>query len=311
MRESALQAFPRAILKVMFAKAIVPMAGLGTRLYPASAVIPKGLMPFVAADGVLKTGLQLIAETLLAAGVRQIGVVVSPETRALYETFLEGGGDAYAIARAQRPALQALYTSLQQLRCYITLIEQPKPLGLGHAVWCAAAFAQGEPVIVVLGDHLWLPLGDPSAIVAIIELGKRYRVPVYGVHRVPIDKVSSYGILQGEPTETPRLYRLRQIYEKPTPEYACAHLRTDGLAPNEFLAHNGTYAFPPALWETLEQIAAQHRPEAGEWTLTAVQQQLLSQQPAYLYEADCTVLDFGTAEGYRHAFCAIASWKDV
>lgn len=295
----------------MVAKAIVPMAGLGTRLYPASVVVPKGLMPFVGADGVLKTGLQLIAETLLAAGVKQIGVVVSPDTRALYETFLEGGSAAYATVRAQRPVLQALHAALQQLHCSITLVEQPKPLGLGHAVWCAAAFAQGEPVIVVLGDHLWLPLGNPTPVAQVAELYEQYRVPVYGVHRVPIDKVSSYGILQGEPTDTPRLYRLRQIHEKPTPEYARAHLRTEGLAPDEFFAHNGIYAFPPALWETLEQLVAEHRSEASEWTLTAVQQQLLSQQPAYLYEADCTVLDFGTAEGYRHAFCTVASWKDV
>ncbi|MCS6883771.1 MAG: hypothetical protein NZU74_20850, partial [Chloroflexaceae bacterium] len=63
----------------MLRKAIVPMAGLGTRLYPIGVVLPKGLTPFVLADGRLTTGLQLIAGTLLAAGVEQIGVVVSPE----------------------------------------------------------------------------------------------------------------------------------------------------------------------------------------------------------------------------------------
>ncbi|MCS7273525.1 MAG: sugar phosphate nucleotidyltransferase [Fimbriimonadales bacterium] len=291
----------------MFAKAIVPMAGLGTRLYPASAVIPKGLMPFATADGALKTGLQLIVETLLAAGIQQVGVVVSPETRAIYETFLEGGGAAYASARAQRPSLQATYTALQQLRRHITLIEQPQPLGLGHAVWCAATFAQGEPVVVVLGDHLWLPLGHPTPVLTAMELSRRYHAPVYGVHRVPIHKVALYGILQGEAVEAPHLYQVRQICEKPTPEYARAHLHTEGLAPDEFFAHNGIYAFPPTLWEILAQIATQHRPEAGEWTLTAVQQRLLAHQPAYLYEANCAVLDFGTVEGYRHAFCTIAN----
>lgn len=287
------------------------MAGLGTRLYPIGVVLPKGLMPFALADGRLATGLQLIAETLLAAGVEQMGVVVSPENRAVYEAFLEGGGARYAHARAQRPEMQQACESLQTLRCHLTFIEQPELLGLGHAVWCARAFADGEPVLVFLGDHIPLPLGDPAPILQIASVYENHHHPVYGVHRVPISKVSQYGILQGEPTDAPRTYRLLQLQEKPTPEYAQQRLHTEGLAPNEFFAHSGVYAFPPALWSVLEQLAAEYDPAHGEWTLTHAQQRLLQQMPAYLYECQHHWLDFGTAREYRQAFCYLAECNDV
>ena len=295
----------------MIRKAIVPMAGLGTRLYPISVVLPKGLMPFVLPDGRLTTGLQLIAESLLAAGIEQIGVVVSPENRPVYESFLEGGGERYAPARAKSPALQETYDSLQRTRAHIQFIEQPWLWGLGHAVWCARAFACGDAVLVLLGDHIMLPLECPTAITEAARLYDQVHTPVYGVHRVPADKVAQYGILQGAPTETPRVYRLLQLHEKPTQAYAQQHLRTAGLGSDEFFAHNGVYAFPPALWDTLEQIAAHYTPNNGEWTLTYAQQRLLEQTPAYLIESAHSGLDFGTAAEYRRAFGNLAGYGDV
>jgi UTP--glucose-1-phosphate uridylyltransferase len=112
------------------------------------------------------------------------------------------------------------------LRAHIEFIEQPCLWGLGHAVWCARAFACGDAVLVLLGDHIPLPLECPTAITEVAQLYEQYQSPVYGVHRVPASKVEQYGILQGAPTETPRVYRLLQLYEKPTQAYAQQHLRT-------------------------------------------------------------------------------------
>lgn len=295
----------------MIRKAIVPMAGLGTRLYPLSTVLPKGLMPFALPDGTLITGLQLIAETLINAGIEQLALVVSPENRSVYEAFLDGGGARYAPARARRPELQSVYESLQRLRRHLTLVEQPEPLGLGHAVWCARSLAAGEAVMIALGDHIPLPLGEPASTRTVLELHAAHQSPVYSVHRVPLRKVALYGILQGEPTEIPCVYRLLQLHEKPTPEYAQQRLHTAGLAPYEFFAHSGVYAFPPVLWDVLEQLAAEYDPAQGEWTLTQAQQRLLQQMPAYLYESEQAGLDFGTAAEYCRAFCYLAECNDV
>jgi UTP--glucose-1-phosphate uridylyltransferase len=294
----------------MIRKAIVPMAGLGTRLYPISVVLPKGLMPFVLPDGSLTTGLQLITQLLLDAGIEQIGVVVSPENRSVYEAFLAGGCERYAAARATRPSLQQTYESLQRLRGRICWIEQCDLWGLGHAIWCAREFAAGEAVLVVLGDHILLPLESPTAIAEVIALYAKRQTPVYGVHRVPFDMVSQYGILQGAPTDRGGVYRLIHLCEKPSPNEARQQLRTEGLGSDEFLAHSGIYAFPPALWEVLAQIDVEYTPEQGEWTLTHAQQRLLAHMPAWLVETPPT-LDFGTAQEYRRAFGCIAGYGDV
>jgi len=294
----------------MIRKAIVPMAGLGTRLYPISVVLPKGLMPFVLPDGTLTTGLQLITQALLDASIEQIGIVVSPENRSVYEAFLAGGCERYAAARAMHPSLQQTFEALQRLRERIRWIEQRDLWGFGHAVWCAHAFAAGEAVLVAVGDHIPLPLESPTAIAAVLALYAKYQTPVYGVHRVPLDKVSQYGILQGVPTETRGVYHLLQLHEKPLPDYAQKHLRTEGVGAVEFLAHNGIYAFPPALWEVLEQIAANYTPAQGEWTLTCAQRRLLERMPALLVETLPT-LDFGTTQEYRRAFGYIAGYGDV
>lgn len=287
-------------------KAIVPMAGLGTRLYPVSVVLPKGLMPFVLADGRLVTGLQLIAESLLNAGIEQIGVVVSPETQPLYEQFLEGGGALYAAARERRPAMQQAFEAVRRVAERITLIPQAELHGLGHAIWCAREFAGGEPVLVALGDHISLQNGEALPAAQLIEAYTQLQCPLYAVHTVPLPKVSLYGILKGRPTEHPRLYALETVVEKPSPEVAQQSLHTPGLPADQFFAHYGLYAFPSLFWEVQAQLAEEYRQWGREWYLVDAQQRLTTQTPAYLLHVEGECLDFGTPEEYRHAFCVLA-----
>jgi len=280
------------------------MAGRATRLYPLSSVLPKGLSPFVLPDSTLTTGLQLIVEPLIQAGIQRVGVVVSPDTVSIYESFLAGGADRFAPLFERKPELYAHYQRLQQLASRITLILQEKPYGLGHAIWCAREFAQNEPVLVALGDHLYV--GGTKTLLTALELYKQVQAPVYTVYTVPLNKVSSYGILQGQPTPTANLYQLTCLMEKPTPETARAHLQTPGLEPDQFFAHWGVYLFPYCFWEVQEQIAQTYDPQAGEWQLVHAQQCLLDLTPAYLLHCETHSLDFGVPEEYRNAFIKVA-----
>ena len=278
------------------------MAGLGTRLYPVSIVLPKGLMPFVLPDGRLTTGLQLIANALLDAGIEQIGLVVSPEQEAVYRQFLSGDSARYGAALQRRAELHAAYEALQRLNACITLIVQPQPYGFGHAVWCARDFAQGEPVLVMLGDHIPLATGSVSPVQQALAMYERLRAPLYAVYRVPLHAVERYGILRGEPTEEARLYRLQQVVEKPTQAFAQQALRTPGLREGEFFTHFGIYCMPAALWRVQAEIARDYQPGRGEWYLVDAQQRLLERMPAYLLEVEGKMLDFGTPTEYALAF---------
>ncbi len=285
-------------------KAIVPMAGRATRLYPLSIVLPKGLLPFVLPDNTLTTGLQLIVEPLLEAGIEQVGIVVSPDTTSIYESFLSGDVDHFAPLFERKPLMHAHYQRLQRIAGHITLLSQDKPYGLGHAIWCGRDFAENEPVLVVLGDHI--PTDGARTFQHALQTYEQLNAPLYTVHTVPLSKVCLYGILQGEPTNAPNLYRLHCLIEKPTPDVAQAQLRTVGLPEDQFFAHHGIYLFPPRFWEVQEQIAESYDPQSGEWQLVHAQQRLLDEMPAYLLCADAPSLDFGTAEEYRHAFLTIA-----
>lgn len=288
-------------------RAIVPMAGLATRLYPLSTVLPKGLMPFVLPDGSLTTGLQLIAESLLSAGIEQIGLVISPETQAIYERFLSGGGETYALAREKNNAHQKAYAQIHRIAKHTTLILQHQPHGLGHAIWCAHTFAQGEPVLIVLGDHIFLASEARSPMSCVLHTYESVQNAVYAVHTVPFKKVSLYGILKGTPIELPYLYRLESVVEKPSQEEAQRHLRTPGLPEGQFFTHYGLYAMPSEFWTFQEQIARCYQSRGREWYLVDTQQKMLEQMPAYLIHLQGESLDFGTPEGYRHAFIILAT----
>lgn len=286
------------------------MAGLGTRLYPISIVLPKGLMPFVLPNGRLTTGLQLIAGALLEAGIEQIGVVVAPEQEPTYRRFLEGDFARYGDALQRKPELHTLYEELQQLKAHITLVMQHQPYGFGHAVWCAREFAQGEPVLVMLGDHLPLATGMESPVQQAIRMYDQLQTPLYAVYQVPLQVVERYGILQGEPTEHAHLYRLLQVVEKPDRAFALEALRTPGLPEGQFFTHFGIYCLPADLWTVQEEIACAYQPSQGEWYLVDAQQRLLQRMPAYLLEVEGRMLDFGTPEEYAAAFCTLATSKD-
>ncbi len=283
------------------------MAGLGTRLYPVSIVLPKGLMPFVLPNGCITTGLQLIAGTLIEAGIEQIGVVVSPEQEPLYRGFLGGDLARYGDTLQRKPEIRAIYEQLQQLNARITLIPQPQPYGFGHAVWCARDFAQGEPALVMLGDHIPLATSARSPVQQALDAYAQLQTPLYTVYRVPLQRVERYGILQGEPTAQERLYRLLQVVEKPSQAFAQQALRTPGLPDGQFFTHFGVYCLPAVFWEVQAEIAREYQPNRGEWYLVDAQQRLLQRMPAYMLEVEGEMLDFGTPEEYREAFCTLAS----
>lgn len=281
-------------------KAVVPLAGLATRLYPVSTVIPKGLLPFPAPDGNLKAGVHLILESLIASGFEQVALVVQPETLPLYQRYFSGYPERYAPFFEVKPYLQALQQELTQVAQRITCVVQEQPYGLGHAVWCARDFAQAEPVMVVLGDHLFVEKeGQPLCIRQVLDAFEDFQKSVVGVHQVSSQDCCRYGILKGVPTSHPRFYEVMALMEKPSVEEAQRHLRTPSLPEGRFLAHGGLFAFTSTLWTVMEQIAAEFKPTEGEWQLTTVEQRLLQQEGCYALEIAGQVLDFGSPEGYR------------
>ena len=214
-------------------KAVLPVAGLGTRVLPASKVIPKEMLPLVD-----KPTLQYIVEEAVAAGVEEIIFVTSRSKRSIEDHFdmfpelemvLERKGKQKELEELHRVETMATYTS----------VRQPEPRGLGHAILCARELVGNEPFIVMLGDDLVDP--ETPCLPRMIEIHEQYAGSVLSLFQSPPEQISSLGIVSVEDVG-PDVVKITHLVEKPSLEEA----------PSD-LAVAGRYILTPDIFEFLEK----------------------------------------------------------
>ncbi len=264
-------------------KAIIPVAGLGARLAPWSAAAPKALLPLVDPSGGIRPVIHCILAEARRGGVRSAAVVISPHQRGPLEQYLS------AARGAELPAVE--------------LIVQETPAGFGDAVAQGRHFAAGEPVLVLLGDHVYLSAPGAAGCVAQVSAAFADRpgsAAVVGVQSVPEEELPRVGVATGERIAD-RLYRCTDFLEKPDVETARRRLRFPGLGEGRYLAHAGIYAFCPEIFDCIDALDG-----AGERELADAQSLLLKRRPSdyLLLEIAGEALDTGTPANYAAAFQA-------
>ena len=236
-------------------KAVIPAAGMGTRLLPATKAQPKEMLPVVD-----KPTIQYVVEEAVASGVTDIIVITGRGKRAIEDHFdrslelehrLEKSGDDEELKEIQRIASMA----------DIFYIRQKEQLGLGHAILCAKKHIGNEPFAVLLGDDI--VVNERPCLSQLLKVHERTEASVVGVETVPKHLVSRYGVIAGD-KEQDDLYRVTDLVEKPSPE----------TAPSD-LAIIGRYVFEPQIFDFLERIG----PGAnGEYQLTDAMRMLCSER---------------------------------
>jgi UTP--glucose-1-phosphate uridylyltransferase len=214
-------------------KAVLPVAGLGTRVLPASKVIPKEMLPIVD-----KPTLQYIVEEAVAAGVEEIIFVTSRSKRSIedhFDTFPEL--EAVLERKGKHKELEEL-RQLQTMATY-TSVRQPEPLGLGHAVLCAKELVGDEPFIVMLGDILIPP--ETPCLPELIEVYEQYQASVLSLVPLPPEVIPTYGIASIEDLGS-NVVKIPHVVEKPPLEEAPSNLGV-----------YGRYILTPDIFELLEQ----------------------------------------------------------
>src|SRR5689334_11010135 len=214
-------------------KAVLPVAGLGTRVLPASKVIPKEMLPLVD-----KPTLQYIVEEAVAAGIEEIIFVTSRSKRAIEDHFdafpeleqtLERKGKRKELDELRRIVGMAKYISVRQV----------EPLGLGHAVLCAKELVGDEPFVVMLGDEIY---PEQPALQPLIEVYEEYQGSVLTLFTVPREQIASYGITAVK-EKRPGVLQVTDMVEKPKPEEA----------PSD-LAVAGRYVITPDIFALIEKL---------------------------------------------------------
>ena len=264
-------------------KAVFPAAGLGTRFLPATKAQPKEMLPLVD-----KPIIQYGVEEAVASGIENIILVTGRGKNAIedhfdvaveLETFLEAKGK-----REQLDEIRKI-TNLFS----VAYVRQGEPLGLGHAVLMAAPLVGQEPFAVVLADDV-IDV-QPPALKQMIDVFREKHAPVLCVERVPMDDVSSYGIIAGDEV-SPGVYRITDLVEKPPRDEA----------PSD-LAIIGRYILTPDIFRELEQIG---NDRTGEIQLTNGLKALLKRRPIYACQVDGVRHDTGNKLGYLKAMVYFA-----
>jgi UTP--glucose-1-phosphate uridylyltransferase len=269
-------------------KAVLPVAGLGTRFLPATKAQPKEMLPIVD-----KPLVQYAAEEVAASGVPMVIFVTGRGKDAIEDHFDVSFELEHQLAGRGKEDLRAQMRSIAGL-LQMTYVRQKEPLGLGHAILTARDLVGDEPFAVLLSDDI-IDSRVPC-LKQMVEVFERYGRSVVAIQRVERTAVSSYGIIKGSAVADDhwkgRLYRIDDMVEKPAPRNA----------PSD-LAIIGRYILTPAIFT---ELAATRRGAGGEIQLTDALRRLLEKEPIYGYVFDGKRYDAGDKLGFLQATVEMA-----
>ena len=281
-------------------KAVVPVAGLGTRHFPASHAVKKELFPVVGQDGIGRALFHYHLIELSAAGFEEICIIVQPGEEATIRAYLEGPGDAYLRRLEKYPVLREEARRMSEFSDRVTFAVQHEQEGYGHAVYQSREFAAGEPVLLCLGDHLFRgsPLSPYRELAEAASLsgGKS----VSAVNRIAPGELKGYGTIAGtRRQDSPSLIDISLIIEKPAVEVAREKLHVDGLPEDTYLGWFGMHLLAPSIYDILGEMIRDNVRDGGEFQLTRAQE-IQRQREGYLAleMTRAERFDFGLPDDY-------------
>jgi UTP--glucose-1-phosphate uridylyltransferase len=260
-------------------KAVIPIAGLGTRHFPASHAVKKELFPVVGPDGIARALFHYHLLELEAAGIEEICTIVQPGEEDMVRHYLRGPGDDYLKRLKKYPALLREAEQMRGFERRVRFAVQRQQEGYGHAVFQTKDFAAGEMILLVLGDHLFRgkhggQCGTHSPYRELADTAKLSGgKSVSAVNRISEIELKGYGTIAGtRRAENPRLIDVSLIIEKPTVAVAREKLRVDGLPAGIWLGWFGMHLLAPSIYGVLEEMIRDDVRDHGEFQLTRAQE---------------------------------------
>ena len=235
-------------------KAIIPVAGFGTRLYPATRSLKKDFFPIPCADGMVRPVILILLEELVKSGVEEICLVLgSEEERIQYTEFFERQLSEEHLRKLNKEA-QEYENRILDIGKRLRYVYQREKRGFGHAVYQAMEFTGGEPVLLLLGDTLYRSQTNKPCALQLIERYERYNQLMVSIHPIPLAEVSHYGILSGVWEDKDNtILNVSVMHEKPKASYSEEFLgvrNKDGE--KEYYSVFGQYILTPEVFVQLE-----------------------------------------------------------
>jgi UTP--glucose-1-phosphate uridylyltransferase len=286
-------------------KAIIPAAGFGTRLFPATKATKKELFPIIDRDGIAKPAILLIVEEALEAGIQEVIIVVQQDDLEDFRSFFNTQISIENYNKLPRH-FQEFARRILEIGRKVSFVVQATQEGFGHAIYCTREAIGDEPFLLMLGDHLYRANGEQSCAGQLMEAYQQHGINVLGLRRTPESEIANFGTVAGVWLEEGRLLSITEFAEKPTVDYARSNLRVPGLPEGEYLTVFGQYIIQPQLFEYLEEHIANNVRERGEFQLTSALDRLRQEHSFVGLIMDGKRFDIGLPQYYLETLQSFA-----
>lgn len=249
-------------------KAIIPVAGFGTRLFPATKNLRKAFFPVLDIDGTLKPVILILLEQLIEAGIDNICLVIGENEQGLYDEFFKELPEEHYQKLSEDKKVYEDF--LRKIGNKVTYVVQKERKGFGHAVYQCRDFAGKEPVLLILGDMIYRSYKNENCMLQMIHTYEHYGLPVVSMHRISKQDVVHYGVMHGQWEDAEEtVLRLDEIKEKPSVEYAEDNLKVGTKIHKEnYYAVFGQYVITTDIFDALKEMIDTGVEKNGEIELT-------------------------------------------
>ena len=265
-------------------KAIIPAAGLGTRLLPNTKSIPKEMLPLVD-----KPVLQYIVEEAVSAGVEEI-LIITNRGKSPIEDYFDYAPDLDSRLLADGKEKEAGIIRAVADMADVYFVRQKETKGLGHAVWRAKSFVGNEPFAVLLGDDIML--SETPVLKQLVDAAERYKCSAIAIREFPGEEICKYSSVKLVEQLSERVYRIGDMNEKPTMEERLSNY-----------AIMGRYVLTPAIFDILEHTAPGRN---NEIQLTDGMRRLCHEEPMCAVDFEGKRYDTGNLKGYLESIIDFA-----
>ena len=265
-------------------KAIIPAAGLGTRLLPNTKSIPKEMLPLVD-----KPVLQYIVEEAVSAGVEQI-LIITNRGKSPIEDYFDYAPDLESRLLADGKDKEARTIREVADMADVYFVRQKETKGLGHAVWRAKSFVGNEPFAILLGDDIML--SETPVLKQLVDAAEANSCSAIAIRECPGEEICKYSSVKLEEKLSDRVYRIGDMNEKPTMDERLSNY-----------AIMGRYVLTPAIFDILEQTPPGRN---NEIQLTDGMRQLCHVEPMCAVDFEGKRYDTGNLKGYLESIIDFA-----
>ncbi len=282
-------------------KAIIPVAGNGTRMFPITKCFKKAFLPIVDSDGIVKPVILSLIEEVVDAGIEEVCLIIDENDQKDYDRlFNEPLSDE--ISAKLSPEQLEYEKKIQKIGKKIKYVYQKEKLGLGHAVSLCEEFVNGEPVLLVLGDQLYKSYTNQSCTEQFLNSYAQTNKLSVSVCEVNENEVNRYGILCGKVDTGKDYYEVEKMVEKPDVMSAKEKYYTLKNNLKKYYAVFGEYILTEDVFKLLKENIKNNKKENGEFQITSVLDEVREKDGMIAFIPQGEMLDVGNVNAYKDTF---------